>query len=434
MRSMELIWPEADAWTSLERALSPAIDHARAALPELEAITIRPGPADGPQLTLTDSGLLLRADILGPGMHARTDRDWLASEGPVLAPLALDRWRRAAGLLLEGLILHRLARQHGCAPSALPLSWRTLGWAAEWVDRLDPELGWLWQPAVGLLSAPQRGLAAAPRRAAWLFRWLATEGRAVSAEALLSWAPAPAEWAAFGAWCRDRTHGPDAGCPVTLPIAAPGKPPAEAEPLSHHPVAFTADAAGLRLHGPALAETACLAGGTMRVLALGSVEGEKIVMQQSPGVASGTWSLASGELGQRVGAARGVELVLRNDGVVDISLANAFVGPVSGDVLSLASRFGASGFGGGRWSATALDPVVGSGALTFTELTIEHLTIHPRKGLKFALPGQAWLERLRNALNRLNNRPLRYTLRGRELRLETSLRGSDLMLRLERAR
>jgi hypothetical protein len=432
MCEMELIWPAADVWGTLRRALSPVIAHAHEALPELGTIAVRSAAAGAAPLSLEDGAVVLGSDLLGPGLHAQADADWLACAGEALAPLALDRWRRAAGLLLEGLLLHRLARTLGVAAAALPLDWRTLGWAADQVDVLDPELGWLWQPAAGLMATPQRSLSDEPRRGAWLLRWRQSVGRPVAAEALLDWSIDAADWAAFGAWCRDPMHGPDASCPLWLPVAAPGPLPECAAPLSHHPVAVEAGPAGLRVRSPHLNAVVRLGAGERRVLSLGSVAGGGMALDAQPGEAAGSWVLASGELGQRVGAARGVELQLREDGVVEISLANAFVGPISGDVLSLARRFGASGFGGGRWSATELGEV-GCGTLVLTDLSVDHLTIHPRKGLQFALPGQAWLERLRSALDRLSGRELRYELRGDELRLATTLRSGELLLRLERS-
>lgn len=430
---MELIWPDADAWVSLQRALSPAIAHAHTALPELGAITVRPAAPDAPELALDDGVIWLRCDLLGPALHARADQDWLARSDAALAPLALDRWRRAAGLLLEGLLLHKLAALFRLAARSLPLDWRTLGWAAEQVDRLDPELGWLWQPAAGLLAQPQRSLDDAPRRGAWLLRWWAQQGQPVAPEALRALDISPAAWAAFGRWSRDLAHGPAASCPIPLPLAGGAPLPDRADALSHHPVTLAPGAAGLRVHSPHLPAPVRLAAGHGETLLLAAAAAGPLSMTAQPEPLVGGWTLASGELGQRVGAARGVELTLQADGRVEISLANAFLGPVSGDVLSLASRLGASGFGGGRWRTTELGEQPGTGTLVFSGLSVDHLTIHPRKGLKFALPGQAWQERLTGALDRLNDRPLAYTVREGELRLRAPLRSGELLLRLEQA-
>ena len=428
---MELIWPETNAWVSLQSALVPITTSSRSAFSDLGAITIAPGPP-GNAMTLTDDGMLLGTDLLGPGLHAAADRDWLAREDPLLAPLALDRWRRTAGLLLEGLLLHQLARKLDHPPSSLPLDWRTLGWAAEQVDQLDGRLGWLWQPAADLLVAPQRSLHDAPRRAAWLLRFLRSIDRAWGEADLLDWTIGRSDWAAFGRWCRDLAHGPAADCPIPLTAAAAAPIPGAVEALSHHPVRIQAPAAGLRVTSPDLDRPVALSGHEQAVLSLGARHATPPVLEQAPGAAAGAWVIRSGEFEQRVGAARGIELVLKPNGRVSFTLANAFMGLVSGDMLSLASRFGASGFGGGRWSVTTLHDASGQGTLTLTDMSIDHLTIHPRKGLKFALPGQGWQERFNDALTRLSGRPIQFSTQGAEMTLSTIIRNSELMLRLDR--
>lgn len=429
---MELIWPETDAWVSLQSALTPIIiTHTQSTFSELGAVTITPGAA-GSGLTLTNHGMRLGADLLGPGVHAAADQDWLSRAGPLLAPLALDRWRRSAGLLLEGLLLHQLARQLDRAPASLPLDWRTLGWAAEQVDRLDERLGWLWQPAADLLTSPQRSLHEAPRRAAWLLRFLQATGQEQSRETLLDWTIQRSDWASFGGWCRDLAHGPAAACPIPLTPAAAAPLPDAVAAMSHHPVRVQAPATGLRLTSPDLPGPVALKGDAQVVVSLGALGDRPPTMAQLPSAAVGTWLIRSGEFEQRVGAARGIELVMEADGRVSFTLANAFMGLVSGDMLSLADRFGASGFGGGRWSVTALSDTDGHGTLAFSDMSIDHLTIHPRKGLKFALPGQGWQERFNDALNRLNQRPVQFSMHGGEMTLSTIIRNAELMLRLER--
>ncbi|MEL6342206.1 MAG: hypothetical protein AAFV53_03685 [Myxococcota bacterium] len=430
---MELIWPESAAWTALKSALTPALAGVWTRL-QAPPTRLTAGDAGGPALTLTAQGIALHPDLLGPDVYATPDRSWMAQAPKDLVPLALDRWRRAAGLILEGLLLRQLARTLDCAPEDLPRRWWTIGWAAEQVDRLDPELGWIWPDAADLLYHPQQSLAAHPRRAAWLFRWFHQTDRPLPISVP---EPAPtiaaADWAAFGAWCRDPTHGPAAAAPLPRTHAPPASTPLRhtAPAMSHHPVLVVAGPAGLRIDSPQLAAPATVLGNRRALVVLGVQEEGPLHLHTQPAQLVGKWKMASGEYNGRVGAARGVELRLSRDGQVDIILANAFVGTLRGEALKLAQKFGASGFGGGQWVVTDLEPEYGRGELTFNELTVDHLTIHPRRGLKFALPGQIWIDRIRSALGRVNNRPMRFSLdANNELTLSCKIRDADLILRL----
>lgn len=435
---MELIWPDAAPWRALQEAIAPilhppppptgAVD-----LPvAVGVLRVQAGDPGGPLAVLGDDGLALHPDLLGPDMHARADADWRAAvPDPALAALALDRWRRAVGVIREAQILLGLAQQQGASPAAVARAWWLAALAAEQVDAQDPGLGWLWPDTIDLLLHPDQDPRTAPRRLAWLVRWLRAQGEPLPTDLSRPPALSAARWAAFGLWCRDAAHGPSAQAPLPLPLAPPRDTlPEAALPLSLHPLRLRAGPAGLRLGDHAAPPF--LAGDTEAVVVLAC--GEDGILPAAPTASRfvGRWTLLSGAYGQRTGGARGVELVLLESGQVEITLANAFVGPLSGDALSLASQFGASGFGSGRWRVSRLETDT-EGEVVLRQLNVDHLTIHPRKGLKFALPGQGWQERLRAALARLHDRPLTATLLGDDLTLSCRLRDdTDLILRLQR--
>ena len=276
--------------------------------------------------------------LLGPGARTPGDQAW-AQTHPDLDTLALDRWRRAAGLVLEGVFLAGLRERIG---ADLPHAWWTVGAAAEAVDRAAPELGWLWPEAADLLLCPEVGLSAAPRRAGWLFRWLNHEGGTWQ----LGERPEldEATWAGFGAWLEDLSHGPAAGSPVSLSRGL-ARPPDDTAlpPLSHHRLHLEAQAAGAVFHLPS--GPRALSGGEAVEALVGSLRGGSLDLHSEPLIPLGGWVLAGGTVAERPGAARGIELELFADGHIDVVFADAFAGPPTPYLLGLAKQLGVSGSG-----------------------------------------------------------------------------------------
>lgn len=422
-QGVPISWPDLPSWQALAAPLRPVLAMALARLELLPRELPPVVPATEPSGEGLE-GIALDPALLGPGTRTPQDQAW-ADAWPELAPLALDRWRRAAGLVLEGVVLAGMRERLG---GALPRRWWTLGAAAEAVDRAAPELGWLWPEAAELLQRPEVGLASAPRRAAWLFRWLRSTGRAV--------APGErpeldeASWAAFGAWLEDLSHGPFAPSPVPLGRGAAHLPDAaRQEPLSHRRLQLQATAAGAVFSLPTGARA--LAGGESLDVLVGSLHGGVLDLRAEPLLPLGDWLLVGGTVGERPGAARGIELALSADGHIDLVFADAFAGPPTPALLDMARQLGVSGSGRGRFRVTAAEGP-GRGTLVFDELVPASLTVHPRLSGRFALPAEAILGPVHKALEAMVGVPWAFQVEAAGLRLQATLYGAETVLRLER--
>lgn len=430
---MSLSWPETDPWPQLLAAIQPALGPALAALehrPEAPP-PVLPGEAGVP-CRVDDSGIHLDPALLGPGLRHPLDEAWLTRAPAGTEVLALDRFRRTAGLVLEALVVWGLAEEHELPVADLAACWWARALAAEAADRADPHLGWLWPEAVDLLQRPEVSLADAPRRGGWFARWRREQGRPLQLSGLEAPVVHEAEWQAFGAWIRDASHGPGSRCPVPLPAATrPSGAGEQAAPLSHRLVRFEAPPAGLWLQGPGLPDGLGLAGGECRTVLVGSVAGGTTSVEARSGGPVGTWTVEAGSGGGRLFAAQGLDLRLGVDGGVELVADNAFAGPVDDDMLKLARQFGATGSGTGRWRVTAAG--LEEGGLVFDELTLSDVTIHPRMSRNFALPGKGWLGPVRRIFEVMQGAPLRYRLTGDTLELEGEVRGYEVSLRLVRS-
>lgn len=421
---MSLSWPDESAWQALATPLRAVLEPALARL-DLRPRTlpeILPGWPGGPRLSPV--GLHLDPALLGPGLRHPDDEEWAEAQ-PHLAGLALDRWRRAAGLVLEGIALAALEEEVG-AP--LPLAWWTLGPAAEAVDRAAPALGWLWPEAADLLARPEEGLAAAPRRAAWLVRWFRESGRPWA----LGERPAldAATWSDFGRWLEDPVHGPAGRAPLPLPRGS-ARPTGAAPlaPLSHHRLRRAAGAAGLALRWPGGGRD--LAADEVVELLVGSVEGGLLALDEQSVLPTGTWRLSGGSVGERPGAARGIELTLHADGRIDLVFADAFAGPATAYLLDLGRQLGVSGTGQGRYRVVSAHGP-GRGALVFDALEPGLLSVHPRFSGRFVLPAEAVLGPVSRALQVMKEVPWAFQVEGEELRLSAEVKGMATVLRLLR--
>ncbi|MFT5681142.1 MAG: hypothetical protein ACI8RZ_002048 [Myxococcota bacterium] len=430
---MKLLWPRTEPWEGLRDAIAPVLVPVLHASPTVP-IALVEGSADGPDRVLSADGLILSPDLIGPQRHARRDRRWLTETPPALASLALSRQHRGAGLIAEGILLHRMAAQVGCSPADLPVSWWTLGVAADALDRQLPELGWLWQSAAGLMMEPWYSMDDQPRRGAWFLRWRRQQGRPLIFDSLHAPAITAEEWAAFGQWCRDPLRGPGASAPLTLPPAPPRPiPTIPVPPLSHHPIRWSAGPAGLRVDGGVLVPPVRLAGGEDVIAVLGSVDGGVSPLSVRPARLVGRWLMRSGLAGERLGVAEGIALHFHPAGRLDITLASAWMGPADLESRTLVRQIGASGSGSGRWQVRALDPIDGFGVVTLSDLNIDQISVHPRRPRmrRFALPAaDNHLTRVRRLLGQLSGRPVTFALAHGELRLDGELKNFNFQIRL----
>lgn len=362
------------------------------------------------------------ADPPQDGVHGPEDLAF-ARTWPDLAPLALDRWRRAAGRVLEALALRAFEESLGLR---LPRAWWSLGAAAEAVDRAAPALGWLLPEAALLLRAPERGLVSRPRAAGWLWRWARHGGR--------GWEPGTRpdldeeDWAAFGVWLLDPAQGPLAVLPVTLLDDPPvGEPTPSLPELSFARLRAKAGPAGLWLRWRGGQRGLCA--GQAAELRPGRLYAGSLGLHRERVLPEGPWRLAGGDWGDRPGAARGIELRFVEDGRVELVFADAFAGPGSGMLVELAGRFGLSGTGQGRYRVVeARGPR--RGRLVFEELRADLLSVHPRFSGRFSLPAETFLGPLRQALAAIAASPWDFEPDGDELLLRARIGGTPALLRL----
>lgn len=421
--------PAGPGWREL---FGPVEALVRDALTRLELVPARSvdfGVGEGPAWVVLDAGgPRLCAGLLAGGMRAEADEAWALAAGEDLAPLAPDRWRRAAGALLEGLALVALAERW---PDGEPMAWWRVARAVEAVDRAAPQLGGLWMEAVDLRSAAEQSLVASPRRAAWLARWLHGRGAPTSEE---DDPPrlCDADIAAFGAWVRDAHVGPSTLAPLPLPLTqADGPELWEASPWSLRAVSRRSGPAGLALgvEGAAVVGPAAVADGQELAAVLGSAAGGPVALSWRPGGPLGSWELATGNVGDRLGAARGVVLELKADGRLEIRLADAFMGLPTAPMLELAETVGVSGWASGRWRVIEGGAGTSAGELKIESVTPRGLTLHPRGGHAFAVPAASVIGPAERILVGLAGSRLRWSLHGEALTLTGPISGLPVELR-----
>lgn len=413
--------PAAPAWAALFSPLRPLLSAA------LDRLSLKPAVlppvvvADDGRIGLTRRGIALDPALLGPAARLPDDDAWAAAD-PAVAALALDRWRRAAGAVLEGVALAGIAEELG---GPAPATWWVLGPAAEAVDRAAPELGWLWPEAADLVRRPEVPLDQAPRRAGWLVRWWRQQG--------LPWVVGerpdldPARWDAFGAWLDDPAHGPlsQAPAPIERGPAVLAQDARPIPPLAFQRVGIQAGPPGAVVRWPGGAILAASGERRTRLVGAGALEVDDALPL-------GTWKLSAGTWGDRLGAARGIELDLRANGRLDLVFADAFAGPAAGSqILDLAAQFGVSGVGSGSYRVTRVDGP-GQGVLVFDRLSADSLTVHPRFGGSFALPAAMFIDPVHRALAAMQGVDWRFAHKPDlgELHLSATIGGVSTVLRL----
>jgi hypothetical protein len=398
------------AWQALWSAIEAPL------MQGLTALGLNPDLDVGP-LTWAPGQLPLDASLLGPAPWVGADA---ALRDEPWGALALDRWRRATGLLLEGALLHEQAGKLGRPVADVQADPRQRGAAADRLDRSLPELGWLWAEAVALARAPHVSMVDEPRRGAWLLRYEASHGPVQTAT----------DWARFGAWCRDRRLGPLATLPVAVDACHPS-PWAEgllAPALSHLVVQVAPGAAGWMLADGAAASWPARVAGEPAVVVIGGLSAVDALVGAPLGPV-GTWRLRSGAAMGHVGAARGVELSLLQSGRAELVAADAFVGPPTRGALEMAEQLGVSGMSTGRWRVLSAEGA-DRGTLQVTGLSADRATVHAHSGKRFALPAAEWLDPVRRALADLDGQAAAWqrTDDG-DLELRARLFGVETLLR-----
>ena len=357
----------------VEKLLEPVralVDGGLSRLPSGPPMNVSLGEIEG-FWHLDGRNLVLSDDLLGPGVHHPGERR------EPLPPL--DRWRRAAGSVLEAASLLTLSARVQQAPGR---DWVWVGASIYAADLVAPELG-LAGPDVAL--AIETGSPGANPRGGVAVMWAwAQEGHDPIQRAhylLDGGIVSTDEWLRLGTWILD-AEGAAGKLPV--PIAPP---PARDIPVTLEPWCWA------RLTVPAhrrggqidvegqgkVSDAWARAGEAHRALAA-STDGCRLVPRAGGPV--GTWEVASAEGFGQVMGARGVDFVFHPDGAFDVVLADAFVGPLAG--LAVADEMGTSGTARGRWK------VAGDHALSFDGVSSQGITLHGRRADKFAMPAQGF--------------------------------------------
>ncbi|MBL8619113.1 MAG: hypothetical protein JNM72_26100 [Deltaproteobacteria bacterium] len=404
-------WPDDPAWSTLAAQLGPT-----APPPPLPLRAGAPGPWGW---QLSGGALIVPAGLAGPAPHLPED----AAELGALGPLALDRWRRAHGSLIEVQALIDLCGgdlDEAEARQAEPL----LRCAqVEAVERAAPGLGWGRSAAAALLRGP-------------VHRWGESRG--------LAWAwatlhPGPARpqpdagsWAALAAWVEDPARGPSAW------IAAPVEPArglaldlidaAAADPWALVRVQLPPRPAGWRLEAPAgWAPPRRALDQRGGALLLARVDGPpKGSWAPQPAGPVGRWSLSSGSMGSVLGAGRGVELRLWPDGRAELIAADAWVGPASRPEVERAAGLGVTGSAEGRWWAEGE-------ALRVSGLSDGRAGMHSRGGRALIVEDDPRLRIARSLIYHIEQASIRWARRGEGLSLRADVYGGALELRWDPA-
>lgn len=403
-----------------ESLLSPVealLVRALSALPDAPALGIQVGSLpEGSLFALSGDAVTLSEDLCGPALSHPSEQP-----GP-LPPF--DRWRRSCGCVIEAACLRELSRRTSQPPGT---DWRWVGGAIALADRLAPELN-LDLPDVALAigtgspgSYPRAGAAV---MRAWRAFGLDPAQRV---EALLAGGILSAiEWLKIGAWVLS-PEGAASLLPVAAPRVAELALPAEIPPWSWRPLRLGPGPRGMRLETSAGAiDTPWVVGGQPAVALAAATDAASTVFA-TPGGPVGLWTVASAEGFGSVMGARGIQFHFREDGRLELVLADAFVGPLA--AVAMADQVGTSGLCAGTWS------VAGERKLRFSKIDARALTLHGRSRDRFLVPARGfglgeWIEALAEDLWEWQlagpSDPDRLVMRGRML-------GGGVEVRLRRA-
>lgn len=316
----------------------------------------------------------------------------------------LDRWRRAAGAVLEALVVRSL-------PARDPW-WLALGLAIHRVDAALPELGLAPSACAAAAGAD---LVASPRGGLAVLRAWARAGLDAEAEALRGLAEGV-----------DVQRFVEAGVAV---LGAEAGPPARDVPTALGPWSWA------RLEIPPHPR-----GGRVRVQGRGGVVpawaragevfrgvagacGEGCTLVPEPGGPVGDWEVRSAQGGVQVLGARGVVFRFRASGRLEVLLADAYVGSVA--EVEAARRLGTSGVVHGRWT------VDGPRRLRLHDVAPAGVTLHGRQDGGFAVPGEG--TGLAAGIAAMQESAWRWTLSGEGLVLEGRMGAAPVQVRLARA-
>ncbi len=385
--------------------LLPMLEQAGERLPVGPEVRVRLAPTSG-FAAYARQTLLLSAALGGPDLHHPDERR-------ILDPL--DRWRRAAGCVLEGVALAALEQQ---SRASYQPDWRWIGAAVLAAHRAAPDLGLL--PPELALARSTGDLHLHPRAGAGAYLAMEYRGEDPWQRAVLLASGGhleAEEWLALGRVVMSSGFG--GSRLVATPTAPPRDIPVQIGPWRWQPLEIPAHPRGGRVgvRGPGAVVQPWARGRAVHRTLAASTEGCELLPEE--GGPSGRWSLLSTHTFGRIHGARGVVFQLHPSGVLDLELADAFVGPV--DALEVAEQVGTSGISRGRWR------VHGPQQLVFEGLRGATMTFHDKEGGVVVPQGG-----LGGALEALCQEPWAWELVADRLHLDGTMFGGPVHLRLEK--
>ncbi|MFK7928253.1 MAG: hypothetical protein AB8H79_08685 [Myxococcota bacterium] len=381
----------------LERGLS--------ALPEGPVVRIESGLVEG--FSEWRDGVLVLSDaLMGPQMNHPDE--------PATG-LALDRWRRALAVVLEGVATRALEAQ--IERPADRRDWRWVGWAAECVDAALPEL----QLGLGdlLRAARLASPGVDPRQGLAVFRAVRVEGEDPTALArrwLTEDGPSQARWLELGRWVLGAGLAAQVGVPVDL--ATPVDVPVTLQPWSWMPIEVPAHPRGgwVRSEGSAVIEQSWARGSQILRTLAACTGGVGALSPVSVGPI-GSWRQVSARGWGQMFGIRGMTWTFHGDGRLEMVLADSAAGPV--EASAMADGTGTSGIAPGRWA------IAGERRLTLSGLDTSRLTLHGKGSEPFVLPAGG----LSQVLQAMQGGVWRWRHEGVELYLTGPLMGGEVELR-----
>ena len=383
--------PEPDV-AELLAPVRAELDAAVARLDGDGVLPVRLGDAEG--FWTMDEGLVLDRGLAGPGLHH-----------PLEAALPLDRWRRSAGSVLEAIAWRGLV-DAGVADAP---AWIARGAAVRLAHRAWPELGLL--PSALLRCRATGDPAAHPRAGAAFFDGDDPAGRA------RAWSAAPPSAEALLALARELL---DTELGLAVTVGRPTSVLPRVGPWRFAVLTLGGGPQGGRVvvEGDGAVHPALVPAGSEVEVVLASTSGASVHV--APSGPFGLWRFASARgFGELLGV-RGIDFRFDGDGVVEILLADAFVGPLP--ALEFAEEVGTSGVVRGRWS------LVGDNRVRFDQLVPMGVTVHGRKDADFRMPAPG--AGLESYISRLEGSSWAWRRQGPELLLDSDELGAPMTLRL----
>lgn len=390
-----------EASAALLEPVLPTLESALQHLPSSPPLQIKVKDVPG-FCRLDGRTLWLSHHLLGP--------DLAHPHEPTKSMPPLDRWRRAAGCVLESIALLGLTRRLRRSPKR---DWKWVGASIFLADRSARALE-LAQP--DLAEAIRTGDPGRhPRCGVAPFLFWEHKGVKVQdkiAYLLTGGVISAQEWSEVGDWVLS-VQGGGASLPVVVNRVDATDIPCAVTPWSWRPIDVPSHPRGGLVHiegEGCVLEPWAIAGQRLKTV-VGAVE-EGCRLSPTSGGPVGRWELASASGFGQVFGARGVQFEFGDDGTLAIVLADAFVGPLA--ALAMADEMGTSGVARGNWS------IGGRFLLRFSNIAKQGLTMHGRHGQGFMVPAQGfglgeWLDALEDAPWAWQENGGRLVMRGRML-------------------